>query len=59
MMPHGYLSMLYLAIFIPPIFHRMMAKKLVEWDEKYATSEEREIASIANKNSGISLLTNQ
>ena len=59
MMPHGYLSMLYLAIFIPPLFHRMMAKKLVEWDEKYATSEEREIASIANKNSGISLLMNQ
>ena len=32
---------------------------MFEWDEKYATSEERKIASIANKNSGISLLTNQ
>ena len=59
MMPHGYLSMLYLAIFLPPFFHKMMAKKLIEWDEKYATAEEKEIAKIANKKSGIKILVNQ
>lgn len=59
MMPHGYLSMLYLAIFLPPFFHKMMAKKLIEWDEKYATKEEKEIAKIANKKSGIKILVNQ
>jgi len=56
MMPHGYLSMLYLAIFVPPIFHKMMSKKLIEWDEKYATKEEREIALKQNMKSGITLL---
>ena len=59
MMPHGYLSMLYLAIFLPPFFHKMMAKKLIEWDEKYATAKEKEIAKIANKKSGIKILVNQ
>ena len=51
--------MVYLAIFLPPLFHKMMAKKLIEWDEKYATKEEKEIAKIANKKSGIKILVNQ
>ena len=59
MMPHGYLSMLYIAIFLPPLFHKMMAKKLIQWDEKYATDGEKEIARNANKNSGIKILINQ
>jgi hypothetical protein len=33
-----------------------MAKKLIDWDLNYASSGEREIAMLANKNSGISLL---
>ena len=37
----------------------MMAKKLIQWDEKYATDEEKEIAKNANKNSGIKMLVNQ
>ncbi len=59
MMPHGYLSMLYIAIFLPPLFHKMMAKKLIQWDQNYASSEEKEIARNANKNSGIKMLINQ
>ena len=56
MMPYGYLSMLYLAIFLPFTYHRIMAKKLIEWDLNYATPEERKIAALANRTSGISLL---
>ena len=56
MIPYGYLSMLYLALFLPFIYHRVMAKKLIDWDLNYASSGEREIAMLANKNSGISLL---
>mgnify|MGYP003713112367 FL=1 len=56
MIPYGYLSMLYLSLFLPFIYHRVMAKKLIDWDLNYASSGEREIAMLANKNSGISLL---
>ena len=56
MMPQGYLTMLYLAIFAPYFFHRMMAKKLIEWDNKYATEKEKILASEQNKNSGVSFL---
>ena len=50
-MPQGYLTMIYLGILAPFIFHRMMAKKLIEWDEKYATAEERLLAEAQNKKS--------
>ena len=56
MMPQGYLTMLYLAIFAPYFFHRMMAKKLIRWDNKYATEKEKILASEQNKNSGVSFL---
>ena len=56
MMPYGYLSMLYLAIFLPPVFHRLMCKKLVEWDSKYASKRERILAENQNLGSGLSLL---
>ncbi len=59
MMPHGYLSMLYLAIFAPFIYHRIMAKKLIDWDQNYASPGEREIAMKQNQMSGISLLVEQ
>ena len=38
-MPYGYLSMVYLVLFLPFLYHRVMAKKVLEWDEKYATKE--------------------
>jgi alkane 1-monooxygenase len=44
MMPQGYLSMLYLALFLPFVYHEIMAKKLMDWDENYATPTERKIA---------------
>ena len=56
MMPHGYLTMLYMAIFAPYFFHRMMAKKLIEWDNIYASEQEKVIAERQNRNSGIALL---
>ena len=58
MMPHGYLTMLYLAIFIPFYFHRIMAKKLIDWDKNYATKKEKELSKINNRDSGIPALIN-
>ena len=58
MMPQGYLTMLYMALFLPYFFHRMMAKKLIEWDKNYATDNERILAIEQNKKSGIPLLIN-
>ena len=59
MMPQGYLTMLYVALFTPYFFHRMMAKKLIEWDNNYATKKEKILALEQNKNSGIQLLIDQ
>ena len=56
MMPYGYLSMLYLAIFLPTVFHRLMSKKLVEWDNKFASKNERLLAVEQNLSSGIPFL---
>jgi hypothetical protein len=44
MMPQGYLSMLYLAFFLPFAYRKVMKKKLVDWDENYATQAEVKIA---------------
>ena len=41
MLPHGYLAMLYIAIFLPFLYHRMMAKKLKDWKLNYASNEEK------------------
>ena len=46
MLPHGYLAMLYIAIFLPFLYHRMMAKKLKDWDINYASEEEKKITSM-------------
>ena len=59
MMPYGYLTMLYMAIFTPYFFHRVMSKKLIEWDNNFASKKEKELASIENERSGLSLLVNQ
>lgn len=44
MMPQGYLSMLFLAILLPFVYHKIMAKKLIVWDEIHATPAEVKIA---------------
>ena len=59
MMPYGYLTMLYMAIFAPFLFNRVMSKKLIDWDKNFASSEEKALAKIENQRSGISLLANQ
>ena len=57
-MPYGYLSMVYLVLFLPSIYHKIMAKELIKWDQIYATEQEKSMASIQNKNSGIPILEN-
>ena len=59
MMPYGYLTMLYMAIFAPFLFKKVMSKKLIDWDENFASSEEKVLAKIENQRSGLSLLVNQ
>ena len=59
MMPYGYLTMLYMAIFAPFLFNRVMSKKLIDWDKNFASSEEKALAKIENQRSGLSLLANQ
>ncbi len=55
-MPQGYLSMLYMALFLPHFFHKIMSKKLIEWDENFASKEELDLALVQNRSSGIALL---
>ena len=56
MMPQGYLSMLFLSLLIPPLFHKIMAKKLLDWDKVYATVGEKALGKIQNSKSGVSSL---
>ena len=48
-LPQGYLGMLYIAIFSPYFYRKIMAKKIIQWDKYYATPEERNIAMEQNK----------
>lgn len=52
MMISGYLTTLVVAL-IPPLWHRLMTPKVLEWDEKFASPEEKELARIANEKSGM------
>jgi len=53
--PNGYLATIAVAL-IPPLWHKLMILKVLEWDEKYATAEERILATEANRKSGIKAL---
>ena len=55
-MPYGYLSMIYIALLFPWWYHRIMAKKLIDWDACYANDDEKEIARQDNQNSGLKVL---
>jgi len=55
-MPGGYLSSVYLVLFTPWVYHRMMASRLKDWDKNYANNEERKLANIQNQNSGLKYL---
>lgn len=51
----GYLTCVLFAL-VPPLWHRLMAKPLQEWDQRHATPEERALARDANLRSGKALL---
>jgi len=36
-----------------------MSKKLIDWDENFASNEEKVLAKIENQRSGLSFLVNQ
>tara|TARA_B100000945_G_C20296634_1_gene555975 strand:- start:199 stop:1005 length:807 start_codon:yes stop_codon:yes gene_type:complete len=44
-LPFGYLTMLYIAIFLPFYFHYLMRKKLSDWDIFFASDGEKKIVS--------------
>ena len=53
MMYHGYITCMTIALLMPPVWNKIMAKKLIEWDEKYASEKEKKLAREANLKSGI------
>ena len=55
-LPYGYLTMLFLAIFFPFIYNRVMTPKLIDWDDNFASDNEKKIVSNHNLKSGIPLL---
>ena len=55
-LPYGYLGMLYLSLVAPFLYHKIMAKKLIQWDRNFANENEKDLADIQNKNSGIPIL---
>ncbi len=52
MLPDGYLSTIFLAM-VPPVWHKLMVPKVLEWDQVYATPKEKRMAYEANRVSGI------
>ncbi|MFO1406574.1 MAG: alkane 1-monooxygenase [Steroidobacteraceae bacterium] len=51
-LPGGYLTMMPIAL-IPPLYRRVMTPALNEWDRRYATPAERELAREASLKSGM------
>lgn len=45
-LPFGYLTMIFIAM-VPPLFNRVMAPRLAEWDSRYASPEERAVLASA------------
>jgi len=48
--------MLYLSLVPPFLYHKIMAKKLIQLDRDFANEKEKDLADIQNKNSEISIL---
>ena len=44
MLPFGYLSMLYLVVFLPFVYKIIMKKELIKWDQYFANDFERSLA---------------
>lgn len=51
-MINGYMGTIILTLY-PPLWHKLMTPKLLEWDKNYASAEERILALRANQRSGI------
>ena len=51
-LPVGYLTMMPIAM-VPPLFKHVMTPALNEWDRRYATPAERELARAASLKSGM------
>jgi len=51
----GYLATIIVTL-IPPLWHRLMIPKLVQWDRVHASPEERVLALRANQRSGLAAL---
>ncbi|MBL4608360.1 MAG: fatty acid desaturase [Pseudomonadales bacterium] len=50
--PYGYLVS-FLLVLLPPVWNKIMTPRYLEWDENYASPEERDLAAHENMNSGI------
>jgi NAD(P)H-flavin reductase/ferredoxin len=50
----GYLTTIVVAL-IPPLWHRLMAPKVRDWDDKFASDDERALAQAARQRSGNAL----
>lgn len=57
MMLGGYLTTIILAL-VPPVWHRLMTPKVIEWDRRFASAEERALALRASQRSGLQDLVN-
>lgn len=51
MMLGGYLTTIIVAL-VPPLWHRLMTQRVLEWDRKLATPGEQRLAVAANQRSG-------
>lgn len=54
-MPYGYLTSVLIAL-VPPLWHRLMAPRLLHWDARYASPDECSLAAGQNRCSGIAPL---
>jgi len=45
-LPFGYLTMLYIVVLCPPLFHYLMKAKLEHWDTNFATPRELDILKL-------------
>jgi NAD(P)H-flavin reductase/ferredoxin len=51
MMLGGYLTTIIVAL-VPPLWHRLMTPRVLDWDRKLATPGEQHLAAAANRHSG-------
>ncbi|SET01289.1 alkane 1-monooxygenase [Thalassotalea agarivorans] len=57
MMPAGYLTTIIIAM-VPPLWHRIMTPKVLEWDNSFANEAEKIMAEQANVTCGLKGFTN-